>query len=725
MQAKKHRCNMGRLNLVIFIAALAGASAVESSRARQGASLSVNPIRRVVTMLQMMVKKVEAEGEVEKELFDKFMCWCSSGAEELETSIESGEKKVPQLGSEIEEIESLIPQLKAEIAKAKGDRDATLKAVASLKVERKKGAAAFKKAQDDLMTNIAAMKKAIAAIEKGMEGSFLQTSAGALLKNLAVNFDGIRDSDRDTLSVFLSGGDKDDEGYAPASGEIVGILKQMLDTLMGQVKDVSGDEKEDILNFELMLKAKLKVIDTLTKAIEDKMMRLGELLVQLTNLKEDLDDTGKALVEDKKFLADMDDICAKKKKEWELRCKMRSEELLALADTIKILNDDDSLELFKKTLPSASLIQVAVASADMRQRALSALRRGHKSKDYRVSLISMALGNSKVSFDKVIKMIDDMVKLLGEEQIEDDAKKKYCEAELDKTEDELKEVDHQIGDLTKAIEDTTETIATLTDEIKALSDGIVELDKSVTEATETRKEEHDDFVTALAANTAAKDILGIAKNRLNKFYNPKLYKAPPKRELTEEERITLNNGGTLAPTAAPGGIAGTGVTVLAQAKGAPAPPPETFGAYKKQGGNGGVMAMMDELEAELDKEITESKIDEKNAQENYEEFIADSAEKRAEDAKSIEDKEGAKAGAEADLQKMTEEKKEKTMTSMAKAESLKELHGACDWLLENYGTRKEARAGETEALKKAKAALSGADYSLVQKTSRHLRIVSA
>merc|ERR1719390_350905 len=107
-------------------------------------------------------------------------------------------------------------------------------------------------------------------------------------------------------------------------------------------------------------------------------------------------------------------------------------------------------------------------------------------------------------------------------------------------------------------------IATTADEIKALGEGIQKLDKSVAEATEARKEEHDDFVQELAANTAAKDILGIAKNRLNKFYNPKLYKAPPKRELTEAERITVSNGGTLAPTAAPGGIAGTGVTVLAQ-----------------------------------------------------------------------------------------------------------------------------------------------------------------
>merc|ERR1719331_2442523 len=133
--------------------------------------------------------------------------------------------------------------------------------------------------------------------------------------------------------------------------------------------------------------------------------------------------------------------------------------------------------------------------------------------------------------------------------------------------------------------------------------------------------------------------------------------------------------------------------------------------------------MMDELEAELDKEITEGKIEEKNAQEEYEQFVADSAEKRADDAKTMEDKIAAKAGAEVDLQKMEEENKEKTTESMAKAEALKDLHGSCDWLLENYGTRKQARAGEADALKKAKAALNGADYSLVQTSTRRLRAV--
>merc|ERR1719172_358191 len=149
-----------------------------------------------------------------------------------------------------------------------------------------------------------------------------------------------------------------------------------------------------------------------------------------------------------------------------------------------------------------------------------------------------------------------------------------------KMEDEVKELEHKMEDLEKAIEEAKGSVETLAAEIEALEDGIKALDKAVAEATEQRKEDHEDFVELMAADNAAKDIIGIAKNRLNKFYNPKLYKAPPKRELSEEERITLNMGGTLAPTAAPGGIAGTGIGLAQEA---PPPPPEAVPAYQKKG----------------------------------------------------------------------------------------------------------------------------------------------
>jgi septal ring factor EnvC (AmiA/AmiB activator) len=308
-----------------------------------------------------------------------------------------------------------------------------------------------------------------------------------------------------------------------------------------------------------------------------------------------------------------------------------------------------------------------------------------------------------------------MVTWRGQEQVADDEKKSYCEKEFDEADDEQKALERAISDLDKNIEDQKASIATLTDEIAALEKGIVDLDKQVAEATETRKEEHATYVEELAANKAASELLGIAKNRLNKFYNPKLYKPAPKRELSEEERITVNMGGTLAATAAPGGIAGTGVTALAQNSERPGPAPEMYGSYKKKGEEStGVIAMIDLLVADLAKEMQESAVEEKNDQADYEKLVEDSAAKRAADSKSLADKQGAKADTEAALVSSESEKKSKTAEAMANARYIHDLHQECDWLLANFDTRKEARAGEVESLKTAKAVLSGADYSLVQ-----------
>jgi len=668
-------------------------------------------------MLQMMQNKIEAEGKKEQVLFDKFMCYCTNGRGQLEDSIQAAETKIPKVESDIKEMGAEVVQLSADIEKAKTDRADAKAAIAEATSLREKEAAAFAKESGDYKANLAAMDKAIAAIEKGAGGSFLQTSEGATMRRLSVTVE-MSDVDRDILSSFLSTDDTTE--YAPQSGQITGILKQMRDTMQTELDSATAEETGAIKSFDALVAAKEKQINSLTKEIEDKMARLGDGGVKLSEMKEDLEDTKEALAEDTQFLADLDKSCSTKQAEWDTRCKLRTEEMLAIADTIKILNDDDALELFKKTLPgSASLLQVKVTSKEMKQMALAALQGVKHSVG--VDLISLALKGKKVSMTKVIKMVDDMVALLGDEQKADEAKKAECEKNIDETEDKHKQLNVEIADLEKATEETKESIATLGDELAALTQGIKDLDKQVAEATENRKEENEDYTVTLAANNAAVEIMGFAKNRMNKFYNPKMYKEAPKRELTEEERVTLNMGGTLAPTAAPGGIAGTGVTALVQ--GAPPPPPETFGAYsKKSEESGGVIAMIDALIGDLEKEIQEMEFEEKDSQSEYEEFIEDSANKRATDSKSITDKEAAKADAEANLIKLTDETKSKMTENMNVMESLKDFHLDCDWLLQNFDTRKEARNGEIDALKKAKAVLSGADFSLLQTAHVHRQI---
>merc|ERR1740138_582291 len=320
-------------------------------------------------------------------------------------------------------------------------------AVASATSLREKEAASFAKESGELKTNIAATKKATAAIEKGVGGAFLQTSTASVLRKLSVAMD-ISSMDREMLTSFLTQGHGQASDYVPASGQITGILKQMIDTMESSLARVTSEEEAAIKDFDALVAAKTKEINSLTKSIESKTARVGDLGVELVTLKEDLDDTTKSLMEDTAFLKDMEKSCKTKEDEWAARQKIRAEELLAIAETIKILNDDDSLELFKKTLPTPSLLQLNTNSRVSKQRALAALKQANNGvkRDFRLDLISLALKGKKVSFGKVLKMIEDMIALLGREQSDDDNKKEYCETLIDKTEDNLKGLELTVSD---------------------------------------------------------------------------------------------------------------------------------------------------------------------------------------------------------------------------------------------------------------------------------------
>jgi chromosome segregation ATPase len=270
-------------------------------------------------MLQDMQKKIAEEGKRDAALFDKFMCYCKTGSASLEASIKAAETKIPQIDSALKESEALLEQLKGELKQHKQDRADAKEAVAKADGIRQKEAAAFAKFSADNTANIAALGKAIAAISKGQAG-FLQTSAASVLRQLTVDMD-MSSVDRDVLSSFLSEGNQ----YAPQSGQILGILKQMKDTMEADLAEAEKNEKEAIAGFNGMVAAKEKEIRANSKAIEAKTKREGEVGVEIVNLKEDLDDTQKALAEDQQFLADLSKNCATADADYEVVKKTRAE----------------------------------------------------------------------------------------------------------------------------------------------------------------------------------------------------------------------------------------------------------------------------------------------------------------------------------------------------------------------------------------------------------------
>merc|ERR1719482_1408799 len=221
---------------------------------------------------------------------------------------------------------------------------------------------------------------------------------------------------------------------------------------------------------------------------------------------------------------------------------MRAEEISAISEAIKVLNDDDALDLFKKTVPS--MVQTGMEFLQKSSKSSVALRakgllvslmqtgRAHTTQ---LSLMASALKSKAVDFSKITEQIDGMIDVLGKEQTDDDTQKAFCDEELTKSAAEKKDTEDKLASLAASIEEMSATVATLTAEIKAL-------DKAVAQATEQRKEEHAVFLQTQAEGSAAVQLIEAAKNKLNKFYNPTMYKAPERRELTEEERIAVANG---------------------------------------------------------------------------------------------------------------------------------------------------------------------------------------
>merc|ERR1719230_6445 len=194
------------------------------------------------------------------------------------------------------------------------------------------------------------MAKAIPALEKGMGGAaLLQMPGGDRLKKVVESYSKVDEQDRRNVVAFL----QENGDYAPASGQIVGILKGMKDDMEAELKEAVEAEDKAIAGFADLKASKEKEIEMATEAIETKTGRSGEIAVSVVQTKDSLEDTKEELADTEKFITQLATECKTKEGEWAEKCKVRAEEVKAISEAISILNDDDALDVFKKARPSA------------------------------------------------------------------------------------------------------------------------------------------------------------------------------------------------------------------------------------------------------------------------------------------------------------------------------------------------------------------------------------
>merc|ERR1719482_2287558 len=190
----------------------------------------------------------------------------------------------------------------------------------------------------------------------------------------------------------------------------------------------------------------------------------------------------------------------------------------------------------------------------------------------------------------------------------------------------MKDTQTEIAGLTASIAELTDESSTLTEDIATLTQEIASLDKAVATATEQRKEEHADYTQSLALSETAIELIAKAKNRLQKFYNPTLYKAPPKTEMTMEEKII---------------DAGTFVQIKAHDED---DSDDSFGnQYKKSEKSAGVIGLMDMMVKEIETDMKDAAYEEKTSASDYAKLMEESEATRAANSKGIVTKTSSKA----------------------------------------------------------------------------------
>merc|ERR1719161_3484440 len=623
-----------------------------------------------------MKEELEAEAKDDEEVYEQLTCWCETNRKEKEAAIEAGKAKIEQLESSIEELTAKIAELTEHYNGQRGEMYKNDKAKKDATGMRMKEGQEFHKEETDLINAINACKHAITVLSKHHPELLQLTGAAKELRKVSAHLlsEVLTATQHDTLKSFLriaEGSSTDSflqkdmipgmQSYAPQSGQIFGILKQMKEDFEKNLAETRANEEKAIAEYEQLNAASEEEIAAGKKAMSQAEQEKADASEKAAD-EEDLADTEEQLAKDEEFLANLNAKCEATDKEYQERVKGRTAEIAAVGDTIQILNSDESFESFGKTLGGPGQVVGGVRQAgflqmrlrirhmskeqQLRSRVANLLRNAYRKNPSDPRLAMVATSVQLDAFTKVKKAIDDMVAELKAQQADEVKHKDWCREEIDRNE---RETDHKYrdkDDLETKIADLTETIKGLTTDIETLKGDIATMKTEMTRASEDREAENADFQQAVMDQRITQQILEKAIQRMSEVY-AFLQRAGPAHFQSSATDTDPGSG------------------------------PARFAKKEKHGGGSKVIAML--TECMNDSKATEN--------ENKSEKLAKAQEEKIQ--------------AESDHKP--------TVTAIVTlSDENGDLHKSCDFILKNFDLRQKARTAEIDALNQAKAILSGA-----------------
>jgi len=611
---------------------------VKSSLTFDAQSAKNRPVSKVITLLKDMLKQLEKEAEEDEEIYDKMACWCETNDKEKTKSIADAEARIEDLTSKIEELTANSARLGTEIKNLEKEVAANQAALDQATAIRQKQLAEFNAEEKDLLESISALKAAIVVLSKHHPDSMLQIPPSHLLgvavsiqhelqKHASMLESVLTRAQRKAVSAFVQAPqDYFDatptfkQSYAPQSGQIFGILKQMKETFES---NLSASQKEEAANqkaYEDVKAAKEEEIAAGQAQIDTKTQQLADTDQKLAQSKQDIEDTRNSLAADEQFLMMLKEKCQMTDQEWEERQKTRQLEMQAVSKALAILSGDDAHDLFTRTFNPALLQQASAVKSKVRSQASKLLSDvAHKFNNPRLATLAVQVRLD--AFTRVKKAIDDMIAQLLKEKEDEIKHKDFCVDEFNTNQLQTERKEREKEDLIAKIEDLEMTIKELTEAIETLKAEIAEMQVQLKRAGEDREKQNKEFQMTVADQRATQKLLQAALTVLKGFYDKKAAAAL----MQKQEPV--------GP-----------------------PPPPGFKEYKNNAAAGGVMGMIQQIINDAKAMEAETIRSEEDAQKAYEDFVKETNASIEEKSKDIVNKSEQKAKAEQDLVQAQEEK---------------------------------------------------------------------
>merc|ERR1719281_281249 len=465
------------------------------------------------------------------------------------------------------------------------------------------------------------------------------------------------------------------QSYAPQSGQIFGILKQMKEDFDVDLAEEQKSEKKAVEEFQALKEGKIAEIDTAKATIVQYDQDLAELGEQNAEAMKELGDTQEQLGLDQTFLATLKKKCAGSDEKFEARVKARLAEIAAVEDTIEILNSDTSFEAFDKSVNS--FLQVNSEEQNKRNRVVSVLRKA-ASASQNPAIALLAVSAQLDVFTKIKAEIDKLIGEMEAQQADEVEHRDFCIKSLNDNNRSQTAAYEKKDSLTTRIADLEKNIETLTANLETTAQEIADTQTQMGRRSETREAENGDYQATVQEQRLTQMILQKAIDRMAQVYALLQARQP-----------------------------GAPHTQTSATKTDPGNGPAKFKKYEENAGGKRVLAMLDEVLTDSKNMENDAIRDEEDAQVAYENFMKDSNKFIIKATQSISDMTEAKAKAESDLVMAKTDLKGTMSELFGLHEEAGDLHKSCDFLLNNFELRQKARSEEMDALREAKNILSG------------------